>query len=191
MTADTISPALHPLSQFEYCPRCGTKGFGVINAKAKQCAACGFVYYYNPSAAAVGVIVDNERRLLVSRRAKEPAKGTLDLPGGFVDPQESTEEALRRELFEETGLKVGEMKFLFSLPNIYPYSGFDVHTVDHFFYWNAGGCTEVEAADDVSELLWIPFNEVDPDMFGLTSIKRGLKRMMEDGVIMAFPTHHI
>lgn len=183
MPNNDSSLSAHPLAQFEYCPRCGTKCFTAINPKAKYCSHCEFVYYFNPSASSVAVVVDNKGRLLVSRRAKEPAKGMLDLPGGFVDPYESTEEALRRELLEETGLRAGDLKYLFSLPNIYPYSGFEVHTVDHFFYWNAGECTEVKAADDVSELLWMPFNQIDPEIFGLSSIKMGIRLLLEDNFL--------
>ena len=46
------------------------------------------------------------KELLVCRRAKEPAKGTLDLPGGFIDMNETGEEGVSREVWEETGLKV-------------------------------------------------------------------------------------
>lgn len=70
--------------------------------------------------------------MLVVRRAKDPAKGTLDLPGGFVDLHESAEEAVRREVKEETGLDVKSSRYLFSIPNIYLYSGFEVHTEDLF-----------------------------------------------------------
>ena len=41
-----------------------------------------FVYYFNPSSATVALILNERDELLVCRRAKEPAKGTLDLPGG-------------------------------------------------------------------------------------------------------------
>ena len=70
----------HPLSQFKYCPKCGSAHFEVHNEKSKQCADCGFVYYFNPSSATVALILNERDELLVCRRAKEPAKGTLDLP---------------------------------------------------------------------------------------------------------------
>ena len=75
----------HPLAQFLYCPECGSSHFEVNNEKSKKCADCGFVYYFNPSAATVALILNEKNELLVCRRAKEPAKGTLDLPGGFID----------------------------------------------------------------------------------------------------------
>ena len=78
----------HPLDQFLYCPKCGSSHFEINNEKSKKCADCGFVYYFNPSAATVALILNEKNELLVCRRAKEPAKGTLDLPGGFIDMNE-------------------------------------------------------------------------------------------------------
>src|SRR5699024_5475588 len=103
------------------------------NEKAKKCMACGFVYYFNPSSAVACFIKNAKGELLLVRRGKEPAKGTLDLPGGFVDMFESGEEAARREVREETGLHIQNCRYLFSLPNLYMYSGFEVHTLDMFY----------------------------------------------------------
>ena len=75
----------HPLYQFQFCPVCGAKAFVEHNEKAKKCMACGFVYYFNPSSAVACFIKNAKGELLLVRRGKEPAKGTLDLPGGFVD----------------------------------------------------------------------------------------------------------
>ena len=109
----------HPLSQFKYCPKCGSIHFEINNEKSKRCADCGFVYYFNPSAATVALIMNEQNELLVCRRAKDPAKGTLDLPGGFIDMAETGEEGVRREVKEETGMEVNKAEYLFSLPNIY------------------------------------------------------------------------
>ena len=65
----------HPLSQFKYCPKCGSIHFEINNEKSKRCADCGFVYYFNPSAATVALIMNEQNELLVCRRAKDPAKG--------------------------------------------------------------------------------------------------------------------
>ena len=93
---------IHPFDTFHYCPKCGGK-FEEHNEKSYRCEQCGFVYYFNPSAATVAVIVNERDELLVCRRAKEPAKGTLDLPGGFCDMYETAEEGVAREVREETG----------------------------------------------------------------------------------------
>ena len=92
----------HPLDLFQYCPECGSSHFEVNNEKSKKCTDCGFVYYFNPSSATVALILNDQNELLVCRRAKEPAKGTLDLPGGFIDMNETGEEGVAREVLEET-----------------------------------------------------------------------------------------
>lgn len=106
----------HPLDQFLYCPECGSSHFEINNEKSKKCADCGFVYYFNPSAATVALILNEKNELLVCRRAKEPAKGTLDLPGGFIDMNETGEEGVAREVLEETGLKVKKLFTSFHFP---------------------------------------------------------------------------
>ena len=99
---------MHPLELFKYCPKCGSPHFEVNNEKSKRCADCGFVYYFNSSAATVAFILNDKNELLVCRRGKEPAKGTLDLSGGFIDMHETGEEGVAREVLEETGLQVEE-----------------------------------------------------------------------------------
>ncbi len=146
----------HPLSQFKYCPKCGSAHFEVHNEKSKQCADCGFVYYFNPSSATVALILNERDELLVCRRAKEPAKGTLDLPGGFIDMTETGEEGVAREVREETGMKVAKAEYLFSLPNIYIYSGFPVHTLDMFFRCTVEDTLHFEAMDDAADLFLPP-----------------------------------
>ena len=162
----------HPLSQFKYCPKCGSAHFEVHNEKSKQCADCGFVYYFNPSSATVA--------LILNERAKEPAKGTLDLPGGFIDMTETGEEGVAREVREETGMKVAKAEYLFSLPNIYIYSGFPVHTLDMFFLCTVEDISHFSAMDDVSDSFFLPLSEINPEDFGLDSIRRGLKKFLSD-----------
>ena len=170
----------HPLYQFEYCPRCGAKAFTVRNEKAKQCEACGFVYYFNPSAAVACFIRNAHGELLLVRRKKDPAKGTLDLPGGFVDMFETAEEAVRREVREETGLQVVRSRYLFSISNLYPYSGFLVHTMDMFFLCRVKDDAVVEAMDDVADSFWMPLDEIRPEEFGLDSVRKGVERFINE-----------
>ena len=170
---------MHPLHQFEYCPKCGTKAFVERNEKAKQCTACEFIYYFNPSSAVACFIRNSKGELLLVRRAKEPAKGTLDLPGGFVDMHESAEEAAQREVKEETGLDITGCRYLFSIPNLYPYCGFEVHTVDMFFECLTESFDRAKAEDDAAEIIILPTNQLNPDDFGLQSIKKAVDRYIK------------
>lgn len=170
----------HPLYQFTFCPRCGSAHFQKNNEKSKKCADCGFTYYYNSSAASVAVIENSKGEILVARRAKDPAKGTYDLPGGFIDVGETAENAVKREIMEETNLDVISLKYLFSIPNIYVYSGFEVHTVDLFFKCNVDDFSNLKAQDDVSDLKFIALDKLNPDDFGLLSIRKGVELLIQN-----------
>lgn len=171
---------MHPLELFKYCPLCGSVHFMENNEKSKRCADCGFVYYFNPSSATVAFILNEKNELLVCRRGKEPAKGTYDLPGGFLDMHETGEEGITREVLEETGLRVMETTYLFSLPNIYEYSGFSVHTLDQFFLCKIKDDSQLQAMDDVADSFWVPIDQVNPDDFGLNSIRKGVIRFLKN-----------
>ena len=158
----------HPLEKFKFCPVCGSARWTEHNFKSKQCQDCGFVYYANPSAATAAFILNSRNELLVACRGKEPAKGTLDLVGGFVDMYETVEEGMRREIMEETGLEVDEVTYLFSVPNQYLYSGMVIDDA------------KPKAADDAADCLWIPVEDVNPADFGLTSIRRAVERFLEE-----------
>lgn len=170
---------MHPLARFIYCPECGSSHFEEHNEKSKVCSNCGFTYYFNPSAATVAFILSNKDELLVCRRAKNPAKGTLDLPGGFIDMDETAEEGVAREVLEETELVVKEAIYKFSLPNRYLYSGFLVHTLDLFFLCKVENTAHFKAKDDVSDTFFLPLKEINPDDFGLDSVRKGLKMFLE------------
>ncbi len=167
----------HPFHLFKYCPICGSDRFVINNFKSKRCESCGFIYYFNPSSATVAVIINSKKEILVATRANEPAKGTFDLPGGFVDLNESAESAVMREVEEETGLRIKSVQYLFSIPNLYVYSGFEVETTDLFFLCEADEGAKFSAHDDVSELQFLPIAELDSSKFGLQSVRQGIERI--------------
>ena len=171
---------MHPLDHFSYCPVCGSRRWVEHNFKSKHCEDCGFTYFANPCAATAAFILNSRNDLLVVRRAKEPAKGTLDLVGGFVDMYETIEEGMCREIKEETGLEVSAVTYLFSSPNQYLYSGMYIHTLDADFIVRVPDDVKPQAADDAADCLWIPVSEVNPADFGLLSIRRAVERFLEE-----------
>ena len=170
----------HPLELFHFCPKCGSQDFEIHNALSRHCANCGFTYYQNPRASTAAFILNNKGELLVAKRAKEPAQGTLDLPGGFVDNEENAEEGIAREIKEETGLDVSpsDLVYQFSVPNIYRYSGMDIHTLDLFFVCHVDDDAQINANDDAAELQWVPLGEVFVERFGLRSIRQAVHRFL-------------
>ncbi|MGB3097953.1 MAG: NUDIX domain-containing protein [Solirubrobacterales bacterium] len=95
--------------QFSFCPRCAT---GLVlrpsappDRDRLTCPACGFVHYENPSPT-VQAWIDDDGSYLALERNQEPLKGAWNLPGGFVEANESGPEAIKREVREETGLQI-------------------------------------------------------------------------------------
>ena len=169
----------HPLKKFKFCPFCGSDQFHQKDEKSKQCASCGFLFYLNASAATVGLIINDKNELLVATRAKDPAKGTCDLPGGFVDLDESVEEGICREIKEETNLEVSKLDYLYSIPNHYFYADFQYFTVDMIFKCTVKSFENMKASDDVASLKFIPIQDLDESLFGLNSISILIKKVKQ------------
>jgi NAD+ diphosphatase len=161
----------HPENVFRYCPRCGCKDFKTKDqGHSFRCEECQFVYYLNNSAAVACLIFDKEGKLLLTRRAIEPAKGMLDLPGGFVDPMERVEDTVVREIKEELGVNITSAEYLVSFPNEYIYSGFSVFTVDLAFVCTIDDPEAIVPDDDVSEIEYISLNEIEKEKLCSNSI---------------------
>ena len=175
---------MHVLDKFRFCPVCGSELFEEHNDKSKQCRHCGFTYYLNPSSATVALITNPKGELLVVRRSKEPAKGTLDLPGGFCDIGETAEEGVCREVMEETGLTVIRTRYLFTIPNRYVYSGMMIPTMDQFFRCFVEDTSCVKAMDDAADAVWIALEDLRAEDFGLTSVRQGLQRVLSEGLLL-------
>ena len=90
-----------------FCLLCGASlaTRNVAGKPRRACPACDFVYFVEPKVG-VGVMVVEDGRILLVRRAMEPEKGRWSLPAGYLDHGESPIETAVREAREETGLKV-------------------------------------------------------------------------------------
>ncbi len=92
-----------------YCIHCGSpmarRYLPHEERERAVCPRCGWVYYPQLKIAA-GVLIEQNGRLLLARRAHEPCRGAWNLPAGFVEADEPPEAAAAREAQEETGLEV-------------------------------------------------------------------------------------
>ena len=124
---DTITD----MNEFNYCPDCSSKNVAYDGIKW-VCSDCGYCLYNN-IAAAVGLLLTVNDKILLFRRTKNPGKDKLGIPGGFVSPDENMEAACRRECREEIGIEVPALSYLCSCPNTYPYKNIVYKTCDVFF----------------------------------------------------------
>ena len=151
----------HPGKTIHFCPKCGNKHFPFDGHKSFKCQQCGFHFFIN-TAAAVAAIIENESgQILLTTRAFEPNKGLLDLPGGFVDPLESAENAVIREIKEELNLDVASTKYIISFPNEYIFSDYTVFTTDLGFLVKVKDFNSITSMDDISDYQFISPKDID------------------------------
>lgn len=167
----------HPLEKFIHCPICGSKLFEINGERSRHCSDCGFTYYVNASASTAAIITNSKGEILLTTRAFEPEKGKLDLPGGFVDMNETAEEALIRELKEELNIDIKNPTYLFSLPNEYHFSGITVHTLDMFFKVEVNDNIQIKTDDDVASAQFYDLKIVNTEDIGLNSIKKAINKL--------------
>lgn len=164
------------MNDLKFCPNCGKETLIWDGEKKLACKVCGFTLYHN-CAAAVAVILKVGDEILLTRRNQDPAKGKLDLPGGFSDPRESAEETCRREIFEEMDFEIDKtkLKILATQPNIYRYKDIDYNTLDIFFECEIASKPDVKLElKEISEIVWIKKFELDLDEIAFESQKKFL-----------------
>lgn len=155
----------HPKNIFKHCPRCGSEHFNFDEPKRFVCENCKIQYYINPAPAVAAILELSDGSIVLTRRKFEPRKDTFDLPGGFVDCNESAEDAVRREILEELNIKVDKMHFLASFPNEYVFGGISYFTCDLAFVCPINSADGIKVDDDVSEAIVIK-----PEMINLETI---------------------
>ncbi|MBR4927094.1 MAG: NUDIX domain-containing protein [Alphaproteobacteria bacterium] len=171
---------MHPLSHFKFCPKCGSERFAENLKNSKKCESCNFEFFKNPSIGCAAVVFDEQDRLLCIRRFKNPGAGLLGLPGGFVDLGETVEQAVKREVLEETGIIIKIDHLIANIPNSYIYKGIEQYPLD-FYY--SGKIVDMSGMrpqiGETAEILFIPRDKIDIDSFAMKSTKALLKQILE------------
>lgn len=164
-----------------YCINCGVKSFKK-NFNKLFCSECDFVLYTNVATASVLILEVNQEILFVIRKY-DPLKGYLHLPGGFVNPEETLEEALNREVLEEINCKLKNYKYLFSIPNTYIYKEVNYNVLDMYFYLRLDRKPNIVCGSDADDFVWIPINEIDLKMVGFESVKKAISKIYLEKVV--------
>jgi ADP-ribose pyrophosphatase YjhB (NUDIX family) len=166
---------MEPREFFQHCPRCGGKQASVPVSILFRCAHCGFRFYFNPTVAVAVFIQRQDGHALFIRRAREPAKGRLAPPGGFIDIGETAEAAARREVREEVGLEVDGIRFLCSQPNRYTYAEVTYPVLDFFFTCSVQQAQEAWDLHEVESCLWLEPLSVSAADMAFPSMQRALE----------------
>ncbi|MCD6339295.1 MAG: NUDIX domain-containing protein [Verrucomicrobia bacterium] len=156
---------------FRYCPRCGRCVEPTLGGPLR-CEVCGFVYFFNPAAAVGAFTLGPDGRLLMLRRAKDPGKGKLGLPGGFIDIDETAEAALEREIGEEVGARIASWEYLCSEPNQYDYAGVRYPVLDLFYKVRLEEGELRADREEVAGWTWIAPAKLRPADLAFVSVRR-------------------
>lgn len=157
---------------YTYCPHCGAPladglKFGRVR---RVCRYCGFTHFVEPKVAVAALVSDGARVLLV-RRAAVPRIGFWALPAGYMDGDELPEEAVVREVAEETGITIRVL----GLHGIAPLAGWAERRGILVLYAAEPIAGEAAAADDVSEVRWFAQEEIPWDELAFESTAQFLR----------------
>ena len=146
-----------------FCSYCGEK---LIEKSFQEknhwyCQTCDRIHYENPFPAVAALVPNQDGQLLLVKRAVEPAKGAWCLPGGFIEIDESIEEAVLRELKEETGIEgeIGKLVDFFSQRS--PLYG--ALLIFGYRVTMLGG--KLQAGDDAQEARFFDLDDLPPIAF--------------------------
>ncbi len=155
-----------------YCPQCGAEmdTAEVAGRPREFCPACGFVLYRNP-VPGVGILVEVEGKIVLVQRGHEPFEGWWALPAGYIEADESVEQAAVRECKEETGLEV-ELLELFGVYS-FPEGPVQSGIIIFFRAQPVGG--ELRAGDDAREVRSFPPDEL-PEKLAFRTHREVLER---------------
>ena len=157
-----------------FCLLCGTRLRDVRDGAhvRRRCPRCGFTFYDNPVLASCAVVTRGGR-VLLARRANPPYAGLWDLPGGFLEAGETPEQALRRELREELGVKIRRARLVGFEPDHYGPDGFPTLTAIYRVDLAPG---PIRCADDVAEVHWFPAAKIPFRSVAFLSMRRALRK---------------
>lgn len=165
---------------YKFCPICGAQRTCHEPSRPFRCLACGYTSFFGPVSAVGGVILNEHGKVLLIERARDPGKGKLGMPGGFVDPYETAEESLHREVWEEVGIRIDQLKFLVTFPNCYIYQGVASPVLDIFYTAvSKGSKVESVAASEVSGWMWTDLNETVLARMAFESNRRALQFFLQ------------
>jgi len=149
------------IQEKKYCLYCG-QPFTQKKVEGRVrlfCTLCNVPYYENPIPASCLVVIDDEEKILLVKRSVEPYIGSWCLPGGFIELEETSEEAAIRELKEETGL-TGKIKNLLGVTSSYSSQYYSVIVVGYLVKSYTG---MLHPGDDVSEVAYFDHDQL-PDI---------------------------
>ena len=177
MTDATRNVPFTGTEPYRFCPADGTALEDPKPSGGARCPLCGRSWY-RTSAPAVGAAIVRDGRALVTVRAREPEKGRVDVPGGFLKVGEHPVDGLVREVREELGVEIEVVEGPVLLaPHTYGPDGAYVLAIGFRTRIVSG---EPDPTDDVAEIRWISAEEIDDTDFAWEHDRGFVRSALED-----------
>jgi ADP-ribose pyrophosphatase YjhB (NUDIX family) len=165
------------LANWRFCPLCGAE-FAAASDVAVSCDRCGFAEYAHSRPTVSGICVNDAGAVLLGRRAREPGVGCWDIPGGYLLEAEEPERGLRREILEETSVRVTALLYFGA------WSDFVVHATLNLI-WVCRVVGEAHAGDDLGSVEWLPTDHLPAiDDFAYHNAGRAVRCWLDRGMPM-------
>ncbi|MDP4011480.1 MAG: NUDIX domain-containing protein [Candidatus Roizmanbacteria bacterium] len=161
---------------YTYCPKCGSR-LEKIPPNLLTCTNCNLHLYVNPKPTTAILLINQKDEILFVVRKNDPKKGMLDLPGGFVDINETLEDGMVREIEEELGITISskDLTYLGSSVDEYSYGNIDGRTINAMYRAELPENSSIVPADDVEDFLFISPKNIPYDKLAFQGMKDFLK----------------
>ena len=163
--------------KYKYCANCGE----LFNKKSETlyvCPKCDFRIFVSPKPACAVFLFNKNGEILFLKRSFDPGKGLWGIPGGFVDPNETLEEALTREVFEETNQKVNEFKYFGSFSGDYLYKNI-LYKVITTIYTGSVQNSKISISNESSEYRFFKLEEMNPEEIGNNDDRKAFNELVQ------------
>ncbi|MFA6005679.1 MAG: NUDIX domain-containing protein [Patescibacteria group bacterium] len=157
---------------FRFCPACRGE-FKKEGVNFLRCTQCDLRYYVNPHPCNAVIIENSKKEIMLIERKIDPKKGMLDLPGGFVDLNESFEDSVTREIKEELQVVITDLKYFGSYYDLYGYGQITYHTLCCVFLGSIGEQQPIPT-DDVAAIQYFPKDRIPFDKLAFDGLRQAI-----------------
>ena len=161
--------------EFTYCPNCASP----FEKKDDHlvCTGCNLQYYVNPRPTNAVILHNKKNELLLVKRKHNPQKGLWDLPGGFININETVEESVHREVREELNIRISNIQYMSSFYDTYEFRGIKAYTICFLFKANMINPKELKPSDDAESLDFFAPDNIPFDQIAFEPMREALLRL--------------
>ena len=174
------NPLYHPKimkNKLQYCPICGEKAELKKEEKSVYLSCENdHIYYINPNPT-VSALIYKDSKILLSKRAIEPAKGKWDLINGYMELDETPLEGIEREVKEELGVEF-EVEDLLGF-NVSDYYAIEPGKNMNIYFCGSVSAEKLKLSDELKEVKWFDFNDIPYDEIGFDHHIGIIKELVE------------